>query len=153
MTMMSMWILQSSEPDDDPLTFRLSAGTIKTIGRAPRADFIVDRALVSRIHCRLTAGTEKVEVEDLASTNGTYVNDKRVERAQLASGDRLRVGRIELRVASRYLSVAVHFTRSFRNGFVVRSRPMVVSGPWPGCTIASSPNPNSTVRIELISVA
>jgi len=98
MTMTSMWTLQSSEPED-PLTFRLSAGTIKTVGRAPRADFIVDRALVSRIHCRLTAGTEKVEVEDLASTNGTYVNDRRVERAQLANGDRLRVGRIELRVA------------------------------------------------------
>jgi pSer/pThr/pTyr-binding forkhead associated (FHA) protein len=98
MNMTSMWILQSSEPED-PLTFRLSAGAIKTVGRAPRADFIVDRALVSRIHCRLTAGNEKVEVEDLDSTNGTFVNDKRVERAQLANGDRLRVGRIELRVA------------------------------------------------------
>ena len=98
MNMTSMWILQSSEPED-PLIFRLSPGTIKTVGRAPRADFIVDRALVSRIHCRLTAGHEKVEVEDLASTNGTFVNDKRVERAQLANGDRLRVGRIELKVA------------------------------------------------------
>ena len=101
---MSMWILQTSEtpgtpgPDNTPLTFRLSPGAIKTIGRAPRADFIVDRALVSRLHCRLTAGDEKLEVEDLASTNGTFVNDKRVDRAQIASGDRLRVGRIELRV-------------------------------------------------------
>jgi pSer/pThr/pTyr-binding forkhead associated (FHA) protein len=94
---MSMWILQTSEPDD-PLTFRLSAGAIKTVGRAPRADFVVDRALVSRIHCRLTAGVEAVVVEDLSSTNGTYVNDKRVQRAQLAKGDRLRVGRIELKV-------------------------------------------------------
>jgi len=95
---MSTWILQTSEPDDDPLIFRLSAGTIKTVGRAARADFIVDRALVSRIHCRLTAGEEKIDVEDLASTNGTFVNDKRVDRAQLATGDRLRVGRIELQV-------------------------------------------------------
>jgi pSer/pThr/pTyr-binding forkhead associated (FHA) protein len=95
---MSMWILQSSEVDADPLTFRLSAGAIRTIGRAPRADFIVDRALVSRLHCQLTAGDEKLEVQDLASTNGTFVNGKRVERAQIASGDRLRVGRIELTV-------------------------------------------------------
>jgi len=105
-----MWILQTSavsgppgspgpaEPENDPLTFRLSAGAIKTIGRAPRADFIVDRALVSRLHCRLTAGEEKLEVQDLSSTNGTFVNDKRVDRAQVASGDRLRVGRIELTV-------------------------------------------------------
>ena len=105
--MLSMWILQTipppgppgpPQPDDSPLTFRLSAGAIKTIGRAARADFIVDRALVSRLHCRLTAGDEKLEVEDLSSTNGTFVNDKRVARAQVASGDRLRVGRIELTV-------------------------------------------------------
>lgn len=96
---MSTWILQASEPDDTPLTFRLRSGAIKTIGRAARADFIVDRALVSRLHCRLTAGDEKLEVQDLASTNGTFVNGKRVERAQMAGGDRLRLGRIELTVS------------------------------------------------------
>ena len=80
------------------MTFRLSAGAIKTIGRAPRADFIVDRALVSRLHCRLTAGRGEARGPGLSSTNGTFVNDKRVDRAQVASGDRLRVGRIELTV-------------------------------------------------------
>ncbi len=95
---MSMWILQSAEPDDLALTFRLSPGAIKTIGRAPRADFLLDRALVSRLHCRLTAGDDLLEVVDLSSTNGTFVNDKRVDRAQVASGDRLRVGRVELTV-------------------------------------------------------
>lgn len=93
-----MWILQSSKPEGDSLTFRLPAGAVKTVGRAPRADFIVDAALVSRLHCRLTAREERVEVEDLSSTNGTYVNDRRVDRAQLASGDRLRVGRVELTI-------------------------------------------------------
>jgi pSer/pThr/pTyr-binding forkhead associated (FHA) protein len=93
-----MWILQTSETDDSPLTFRLGPGAIKTIGRAARADFIVDRALVSRLHCRLTAGDEKLEVQDLSSTNGTFVNGKRVARAHIASGDRLRLGRIELTI-------------------------------------------------------
>ena len=81
------------------MVFRLSLGAIKTVGRAPRADFILDAALVSRLHCRLTAGEEKLEVEDLSSTNGTWVNDKRIERARLTSGDRLRIGRVELKVA------------------------------------------------------
>ena len=93
-----MWILQSSEREGDPLVFRLPPGAVKTVGRAARADFIVDAALVSRLHCRLTADNERLEVEDLSSTNGTYVNDKRVERARLASGDRLRLGRVELTV-------------------------------------------------------
>ncbi len=90
-----MWILRSNETDGT-LTFRLRPGTIKTVGRAPRADFIVDAALVSRLHCRLTAGDESVEVLDLRSTNGTYVNDARVDKALLKLGDRLRVGRVEL---------------------------------------------------------
>ena len=86
-----MWILQSPEA-----TFRLRPGAVKTVGRATRADFIVDAALVSRVHCRLTATDRHVHVEDLASTNGIFVNDKKVRRANLATGDRLRVGRVEL---------------------------------------------------------
>ena len=88
-----MWILKS-----DDTTFRLRPGAVKTVGRAPRADFIVDAALVSRLHCRLIAGDDTVEVVDLKSTNGTYVNGKRVTKARLATGDRLRVGRVELMV-------------------------------------------------------
>ena len=88
-----MWILQSAEA-----TFRLKPGAVKTVGRAPRADFILDVALVSRLHCRLTAGDDQLEVMDLKSTNGTFVNDKRVEKARLATGDRLRIGRVELSV-------------------------------------------------------
>jgi pSer/pThr/pTyr-binding forkhead associated (FHA) protein len=93
-----MWILRSTNIDDG-LTFRLEPGAIKTVGRAQRADFIVDAALVSRVHCRLSAGRDGLEIVDLGSTNGTFVNDKRIARAQLTSGDRLRVGRIELDVS------------------------------------------------------
>jgi pSer/pThr/pTyr-binding forkhead associated (FHA) protein len=88
-----MWILQGSET-----TFRLGSGSVKTVGRAPRADFIVDAALVSRVHCRLTATDDRLEVVDLKSTNGTFVNGKRVQKAHLSAGDRLRVGRVELTV-------------------------------------------------------
>ena len=69
-----------------------------TVGRATRADFIVDAPLVSRLHCRLESSDDRLEVIDLSSTNGTYVNGKRIRRAQLESGDRLRVGRVELHV-------------------------------------------------------
>ena len=88
-----MWILQGFET-----TFRLGSGSVKTVGRAPRADFVVDAALVSRVHCRLTATDDRLEVVDLKSTNGTFVNGKRVHKAHLSAGDRLRVGRVELTV-------------------------------------------------------
>ena len=101
-----MWILQSAALDENPFTFRLAPGAIKTVGRAPRADFILDAALVSRLHCRLTASDSTVEVVDLSSTNGTFVNDKRVKSATLSSGDRLRVGRVELTVEKRPIAGA-----------------------------------------------
>jgi pSer/pThr/pTyr-binding forkhead associated (FHA) protein len=88
-----MWILQSGET-----TFRLRSGAVKTVGRATGADFIVDAALVSRVHCQLTASDDQLEVVDLSSTNGTFVNDERVQKARLSTGDRLRVGRVELTV-------------------------------------------------------
>src|SRR5216684_8286038 len=96
-----MWILQNPNGRTEPLLIRVLPGAVKTVGRAPRADFIVDAALVSRLHCRITAAADKLEVVDLKSTNGTFVNGKRVQKGQLADGDRLRVGRVELTVQKR----------------------------------------------------
>ena len=96
-----MWILQSTEA-----TFRLKSGAVKTVGRAPRADFILDVALVSRLHCRLTAADDQLEVLDLKSTNGTFVNDKRIDKAKLSTGDRLRIGRVELTVEQQPLAIS-----------------------------------------------
>ncbi len=96
-----MWILKSTGKDGKKtVTFRLTSGAVKTIGRAPRADFIVDAAMVSRVHCRLSAtDTDRLELKDLRSTNGTFVNGRRVENARLAPGDLIRIGRIELAVS------------------------------------------------------
>ena len=91
-----MWVLESPEG-----TFRLTPGAVKTVGRTPRADFILDAALVSRLHCRLIAAADNLEVVDLRSTNGTFVNDKRIATARLKSGDRLRIGRVELTVGQK----------------------------------------------------
>ena len=50
-----MWILRTITEDLPEKTFRILSGNVRTIGRATGADFIVDAALVSRVHCRLTA--------------------------------------------------------------------------------------------------
>ena len=92
-----MWILRALTDESPAQTFQLLPGAVRTLGRATGADFIVDAALVSRVHCRLTAlPGGQLEVRDLESTNGTFVNGKRVEVARLSSGDRLQVGRMEL---------------------------------------------------------
>ncbi len=92
-----MWILRTATEGLPEKTFRLMPGGVRTIGRAVGADFIVDAALVSRVHCRLTALPDgSLEVRDMDSTNGTFVNGKRIETATLASGDRVQIGRVEL---------------------------------------------------------
>jgi pSer/pThr/pTyr-binding forkhead associated (FHA) protein len=96
---MAGWILESGEPQ--PMTLRLPRGSVRTLGRTARADFIVDAPLVSRVHCRLAVdASDQLVVEDLESTNGTQVNDKTVDRAVLQSGDVLKVGRVEFRVSA-----------------------------------------------------
>jgi pSer/pThr/pTyr-binding forkhead associated (FHA) protein len=91
-----MWILESNDPE---LVFRMPERSLKTVGRAPRADFVVDAPLVSRIHCRLSIdGDNCLDVEDLGSTNGTFVNGRKVRRASLRVGDTLKVGRVEFAV-------------------------------------------------------
>ena len=94
-----MWILETHDPSVDRVTFRLPPGAVKTIGRSPGAEFIVEVALVSRLHCQLTATAETLHVKDLGSTNGTFVNGKRVTTAELRDGDTLSVGRLELIVS------------------------------------------------------
>jgi pSer/pThr/pTyr-binding forkhead associated (FHA) protein len=96
-----MWTLQTKGDDRAPvLTFRIGPGGLKTMGRAVRADFILDAPLVSRLHCRFTTlPSGELEVDDLGSTNGTLVNGQRVKRARLQAGDRVRVGRVELFVS------------------------------------------------------
>ena len=96
-----MWLLRTEEGAEPALTFRIRPGNIKTIGRAPRADFIVDAALVSRLHCRVSAGATELELVDLDSTNGTFVNGARVVKsAKIKAGDRIGVGRVELVVSA-----------------------------------------------------
>jgi ABC transport system ATP-binding/permease protein len=92
-----MWILRTVAEGEPEKTFRVMPGGIRTVGRATGADFIVDAPLVSRVHCRLTALPDGgLEVHDLESTNGTFLNGARVQTARVSSGDRIGVGRVEL---------------------------------------------------------
>ena len=93
-----MWILQSSDGESSRSCSACRPVRSRPWGVAAIADLILDAALVSRIHCRLEAERETLEVVDLESTNGIYVNGERVSRAHLIPGDRLKVGRVELDV-------------------------------------------------------
>ena len=77
-----------------PLT-RLRAGRT-TIGRSADNDIVLDNPKVSRRHARIEQSDGTCTVEDLGSANGVLVNGRRVPRAVLVHGDRLRLGDVEL---------------------------------------------------------
>ncbi len=64
------------------------------IGRRPDCDVQLPGAAVSGHHCRLRKRGSSVFVQDLHSSNGTYLNSRRLdgEEAELADGNRIRVG-------------------------------------------------------------
>jgi pSer/pThr/pTyr-binding forkhead associated (FHA) protein len=80
------------------MTYVLSPGNT-TVGRHPESDIFLNDVTISRQHCRFLLGDGKLVVEDSGSTNGTYVNDARVDEAQLRAGDEVVVGRFHFLVA------------------------------------------------------
>ncbi|CAN5855328.1 hypothetical protein BH23ACT5_BH23ACT5_00430 [soil metagenome] len=79
------------------MTFVLNPG-MTTVGRHPESDIFMDDVTVSRHHCRFVCDDGVLSVEDSGSTNGTYVNEARVDSSTLAAGDEVLVGRFHFLV-------------------------------------------------------
>ena len=81
-----------SEETGSPKEVELTRPEI-IIGRDPSSDVTIPSAGISRRHARLTREGESYMLEDLDSSNGTYLNDKRLTaRVPLMSGDKIRFG-------------------------------------------------------------
>jgi FHA domain len=81
-----------------PRTVKLSASM--TVGRAPECELRIDDTYASQQHARVFAKNGSWFIEDLGSTNGTFVNDQKLAApAMLQPGDKVRVGQtmLELR--------------------------------------------------------
>jgi hypothetical protein len=63
-----------------------------SIGRAPTNDLVIPETSISSEHCRVRAEEGSFVILDARSTNGTFVNDRRIERQTLREGDVIRLG-------------------------------------------------------------
>ncbi len=77
------------------LTYVLGAGET-TAGRAEENDIYLGDVTVSRHHARFIVDDEGLSLDDLGSTNGTYVNMERRDHARLGPGDEVIVGKFHL---------------------------------------------------------
>lgn len=80
------------------MTYLLPPGNT-TVGRHPESDIFLNDVTVSRHHCRFKIADDSLSLEDSGSTNGTYVNEKRIDNAELSPGDEVMVGRFHFVVA------------------------------------------------------
>jgi pSer/pThr/pTyr-binding forkhead associated (FHA) protein len=68
-----------------------------TLGRRPYNDIVIDNLAVSGEHAVLQMSGADVFLEDLNSTNGTYVNGKAIKKQQLQGGDTVEIGKYKIK--------------------------------------------------------
>jgi pSer/pThr/pTyr-binding forkhead associated (FHA) protein len=91
-------VLESPE-DEPPAGRAISLGPINSLGRNVNNTIYVEDDFVSANHAMLTFRGRSWFIEDQGSTNGTYVNGHRIDRAvALSFGDELTVGRVRMRL-------------------------------------------------------
>lgn len=81
----------------DRLGARVDLDGNVVIGRGVDADFQIASRSVSRSHCRVSAREDGFWIEDLRSTNQTYVNDEAIDSCRLRDGDQIKVGKTVLK--------------------------------------------------------
>lgn len=89
-----------------------------TLGRRPYNDIVIDNLAVSGEHAVLQMTGGEVFLEDLNSTNGTYVNGKAVKKQQLQNGDAIEIGKYKIKF------VADGEADSFDKTMVFKSQPL-----------------------------
>ena len=109
-----------------------------TIGRAADCDLSIPGEEISRKHARIKVMTEGVEVEDLGSSNGTFINGKRVTREVAHGGDELRFDTVRFMLVAPGQEIAAAQSKSppaqtaaaaqAESGGLVRSLGWVVLG-------------------------
>ncbi|MGC9973958.1 MAG: FHA domain-containing protein [Gaiellaceae bacterium] len=73
-----------------------AVGERTTIGRSPDCDVFLDDVTVSRRHAILVHSQSRFLLQDQGSLNGTFLNRRRIESAELADGDEVQIGKYRL---------------------------------------------------------
>ncbi|SFD90803.1 FHA domain-containing protein [Paracidovorax konjaci] len=103
-----------------------------TLGRRPYNDIVIDNLAVSGEHAVIHMAGETVEVEDIGSTNGTYVNGQAAKRQALRNGDLVEVGKYKIRFVHEGAGENYEKTMIFTPGMLpprtLNSRPAPLGG-------------------------
>lgn len=87
-----------------------------SLGRRPYNDIVIDNLAVSGEHAVLQMSGTEVHVEDLNSTNGTYINGKAVKKQLLQNGDMVEVGKYKIKYVDEVAYAGVEKTMMIKAG-------------------------------------
>jgi len=136
-----------------------------TLGRRPYNDIVIDNLAVSGEHAVLQMSGSEVYLEDLNSTNGTYINGKAVKKQLLQSNDTVEIGKYKIKYINEAAGPSFEKTMIMKPGTVpaaptvpnAPARPAAPVGAAPassGATVtAAHPDAAATASIKVLSGA
>jgi pSer/pThr/pTyr-binding forkhead associated (FHA) protein len=85
-------ILHFLEGENEGVEIKLTPPREIYIGRSEESDVFLGEKKISRKHCQILVSDEQVRIVDLESTNGSFVNSKKISEQTLKNGDKIKVG-------------------------------------------------------------
>ncbi len=128
-----------------------------TLGRRPYNDIVIDNLAVSGEHAVLQMVGHDVFIEDLNSTNGTYINGKAIKKQLLAHNDTVEIGKYKIKYLAEE-STEFEKTMIMRPGAAIPSHtPLHSTSPMPASpvlgTAAATPSPGLSASIKVLTGA
>jgi len=112
-----------------------------TLGRRPYNDIVIDNLAVSGEHAMIQLSAAEVSLEDLNSTNGTYVNGKAVKKQVLVHNDTIEIGKYKIKYFHEQQESA------FERTMVVKSGASGGAAAAPAPQAAAAPMMNAVIKV------
>ena len=124
-----------------------------TLGRRPYNDVVIDNLAISGEHAVFQMNGSDVFIEDLNSTNGTYVNGKAAKKQQLANGDTVEVGKYKIKFVNEVAGDGFEKTMMVKSGpGGLAAAPPMAQPSGPGGFAARAPAAASSTAQASIKV-
>ncbi len=118
-----------------------------TLGRRPYNDIVIDNLAVSGEHAVIQLAGNDVSLEDLNSTNGTYINGKAVKKQQLANNDTIEIGKYKIKYVNEQQE------SGFERTMVIKAGATGFAAPAPAAPVAAASPTAGNATIKVLSGA
>ncbi len=118
-----------------------------TLGRRPYNDIVIDNLAVSGEHATLQMSGNEVHVEDLNSTNGTYVNGKAIKKQLLQNGDTVEVGKYKVKYVNEAASAGFEKTMVIKAGAAGLAPPAAANPGAVAAPVVDAASLNGRIKV------